>query len=311
VSEQVIDAAAGPGPATGLSPGEQLRAARERAGWPPERLAAELCLPLARLHALEQDQHDSFGGVVFVRGYLRRAALLLGIPPQELIAAFEACCNGTTPADIQPGPVPGLPPRRGVPGWTGPLAIAVVAGIAVASTWWLLGPSPEGVTTAGTGAAPGPAMLEFTTPIAVEAPPGATEEAAPEPVEVAAAPPASATMPASAPEPEPELRIAETPRPAVDIVTAGEPLSLPPGTVELRFEFSEDCWLEVTDAADRQLAYRLQQAGDVVRLRGTAPVSVFLGNAEGVRLALDGESVPVRPARRDGTARLTVGGGAG
>lgn len=311
MSEQDIDIAAGSGSATVLSPGEQLRAARERAGWTAEWLAAELCLPLARLHALEQDEHDSFGGVVFVRGYLRRAALLLGIPPQELITAFEACCNGVKPAEIQPGLVPGRPPRRGVPGWTGPLAIAVVAGIAVASTWWLMGPSPEGVTTAGTDDAPSPAMLEFTMPTAVEPPRGAPEEAAPEPVEVAAAPPAGATMPASAPEPEPELRAAEAPRPALAVVAAGEPLPLPPGTVELRFEFSEDCWLEVNDAADRQLAYRLQQAGDVVRLRGTAPVSVFLGNAEGVRLALDGESVPVRPARRDGTARLTVGGGAG
>ncbi|MFU8819927.1 MAG: helix-turn-helix domain-containing protein [Gammaproteobacteria bacterium] len=292
MSEQVIDVAAGPGSASGLSPGEQLRAARERAGWTAERLAAELCLPLARLHALEQDEHERFGGVVFVRGYLRRAALLLGIPPQELIAAFEACCNGVTPAEIQPGPVPGQLPRRGVPGWTGPLAIVAVAAIAVASTWWLMGPSPEGVTTAGTGAAPAPAMLEFTTPTAVEAPPGAPE-------------------PAPEAEPEPELRVAETPRPAVDVVAAGEPLPLPPGTVELRFEFTEDCWLEVVDAEDRQLAYRLQQAGDVVRLRGTAPVSVFFGNAEGVHLALDGESVPVRPARRDGTARLTVGGGAG
>ena len=295
MSERVIDVAAGPGSVTVLSPGEQLRAARERAGWTVERLARELCLPVARLHALEQDEHDSFGGVVFVRGYLRRAALLLAIPPQELIAAFETCCNGLTPAEIQPGPGPGRLPRRGIPGWSGPLAIAVVAGIAVASTWWLMGPSPEGVTTAGTGAAPAPATLEFTAPTAVQAPASAPVDAAPE----------------SAPEQGPATQVAETPRPVIDVVAAGEPAPLPPGTVELRFEFSEDCWLEVTDAEDRQLAYRLQQAGDVVRLRGTAPVSVFLGNAEGVRLALDGEAVPVRPARRDGTARLTVGGGAG
>jgi cytoskeleton protein RodZ len=82
--------------------------------------------------------------------------------------------------------------------------------------------------------------------------------------------------------------------------------------VELRFEFSEDCWLEVTDADERRLAYRLYRAGDVARLRGKAPVAVFLGNAEGVRLTVDGSAIAVRPAaRRDGTARLTVGGGAG
>jgi cytoskeleton protein RodZ len=311
VSEQDIDGAPGQGSANLLSPGEQLRAARERAGWTAERLAAELCLPLARLHALEQDEHDSFGGVVFVRGYLRRAALLLGIPPQELIAAFEACCHGATPADIQPGPAPGLPPRRGMPGFAGPLAIAVVAGIAVASTWWLMGPSPEGVTTAGTGAAPAPATLEFTAPAMPDEPVGGPLEAGPQPIELSAPPAAGDTVQEPTTEPAPGTRVAEAIPPAVEVVAAAEPAPWPPGTVELRFEFSEDCWLEVIDAEDRQLAYRLQQAGDVVRLRGTAPVSVFLGNAEGVRLALDGESVPVRPARRDGTARLTVGGGAG
>ena len=81
---------------------------------------------------------------------------------------------------------------------------------------------------------------------------------------------------------------------------------------ELRFEFSEDCWLEVTDADEDRLAYRLYRAGDVARLRGKAPLQVFLGNAEGVRLTVNGAPIAVRPAaRRDGTARLTVGGGAG
>jgi hypothetical protein len=38
----------------------------------------------------------------------------------------------------------------------------------------------------------------------------------------------------------------------------------------------------------------------------------MLGNAEGVELTVDGKSLAVRAAaRRDGTARLTVGGGAG
>lgn len=100
--------------------------------------------------------------------------------------------------------------------------------------------------------------------------------------------------------------------PAPTVVAAvPEATALPPGTVDLRLEFTEDCWLEVTDALGRRLAYRLYHAGDVARLRGKAPATVFLGNAEGVRLTVDETSIPVRPARRDGTARLTVGGGAG
>jgi len=120
-----------------VSPGAQLRAARQQAGWTAERLAAELGLPLERMHALERDEHDSFGGIVFVRGYLRRAAVLLGIPAAGLIAAYEACCDTTRPAEIIPGLPPGRLPGRGASGWTGPAVGAIAIVGVVAATWWL------------------------------------------------------------------------------------------------------------------------------------------------------------------------------
>ena len=120
-----------------LSPGTQLRAARQQAGWTTERLAAELGLPLERMQALERDEHQSFGGIVFVRGYLRRAAVLLGIPAADLIAAYEACCNETRPAEIIPGLPPGRLPGRGVSGWAGPMVGAIAVVGVVAATWWL------------------------------------------------------------------------------------------------------------------------------------------------------------------------------
>lgn len=295
---------AGTEPATRLMPGDLLRAARERAGWTEERLAAELCLPLDRMRALERDDHTSFGGAVYVRGYLRRAALMLDASPQEIIAAYEAGFTGTKPAEVLPGLTPGRPPRRGPPGWIGPLAGAVVVAGVIASTWWVLGPHDPGVAAPEAGAPKRPAALEFTTP-------GEPRVARVEAVPVEAAPEATAQSPEPAEVALASAALADEQPTDVNIVEAQASVPPPPGTVELRFDFREDCWLEVTDAEDRSLAYRLYRAGDVVRLRGTAPVSVFLGNAEGVRLTVDGSEVPLRTARRDGTARLTVGGGAG
>jgi cytoskeleton protein RodZ len=310
-----------------LRPGAQLQAARERAGWTPERLAAELGLAMDRLQALERDDYTSFGGVVFVRGYLRRAATLLGLPPGELIAAYEACCNGVKPADVRPGLPPGERPRRGAPGWSGPalgvMAIAAMAG----GTWWALGPDHDLSPALRVSEAPRLAMLEFSVPAEDAAAPRPMlpePESVPEPVPESASEPAStAPEPAGLPDPVTTMtdRVAGTvaeslgrgavSQPAM-VVEVPEPAAPPPGTVELRFEFTEECWLEVTDAEDRRLAYRLYRPGDVARLRGTAPVSVFLGNADGVRLTVDGAALALRPAsRRDGTARLTVGGGAG
>lgn len=299
-----------------LSPGELLRAARERAGWTPETLAAELCLPIGRLHALEQDDLAGFGGAVYVRGYLRRAAALLGSSPQELISAFEACFENARPAEIIPGPAPGQTPRRGLPGWAGPVAGAAAVMVAVASTWWLIGAPDQGGRKPGASAGPGTAKLEFTSP---EAPQRAQATPIPEAVESGAPMRASDALAEAAPaagedippEAVAEAVTTEALNVPVRVVDVPAPAAPPPGTVELRLEFSEDCWLEVIDAEDRRLAYRLHQAGDVARLRGTAPMSLFLGNARGVQLTVDGMAVPLRPARRDGTARLTVGGGAG
>ena len=304
------EAAPGTQFSTVLSPGAQLKAARERAGWSAQRLAAELCLPTDRLAALERDEHASFGGVVFVRGYLRRAASLLGVPPQELISAFEACCNAERPAEVLPTVTPGHAPRRGSHGWTAPAAglLAVVA--AVAGTWWFMGPGAGSTPWPGLESRPTAAGLEFTAAeepriVLAEVPPVIVthgDDAGSEDGILTEAESESAREVTDADVRMVDYPVIETPEPAAPL----------PGTAELRFEFSEDCWLEVTDADERKLAYRLYRAGDVARLRGKAPLAVFLGNAEGVRLTVDGAPIAVRPAsRRDGTARLTVGGGAG
>jgi cytoskeleton protein RodZ len=284
-----------------LSPGAQLRAARERAGWTAARLAAELCLPVDRLRALEEDDHASFGGVVFVRGYLRRAAALLGLSPNELIVAFENCCDTRRPAEILPGPIVGRPPRRAAPGWIGPAFGTMAVVVAAAGSWWVMGPGQDVAPMVVAGGDQSPAGLEFSVP--------AETQQAPAPrIVVAETPPASEPTP----EPAAELVPAADLAPDERVVQAPEPAPPPLGTAELRFEFSEDCWLEVADADEKSLAYRLYRAGDVARLRGKAPLEVFLGNAEGVRLTVNGSPIAVRPAaRRDGTARLTVGGGAG
>lgn len=306
-----VESVAGEQSSTLLSPGMQLRAARERAGWTAERLAAELCLPISRLHALEQDDHASFGGVVFVRGYLRRAAILLGIPPQELISAYESCYGTPRPEEILPALTPGAPPPRVIPGWAGSLAGILLVAVAIGGTWWLMGPDPDGAAPATPTARPA-AGLEFTPP---EEPRVALHEQAPElPVAVSGDARATNLPEESAPERVSELTPESSPEPPRTervVAEIPEPAAPAPGTAELRFEFSEDCWLEVHDAEDRRLAYRLYRAGEVARLRGTAPLSVFLGNAEGVRLTVDDAPIALRAARTDGTARLTVGGGAG
>ncbi|NHA15626.1 RodZ domain-containing protein [Thioalkalivibrio sp. XN279] len=305
------------------SAGECLRLGREQAGWTLERLAGELCLPVDRLRALEADEFAGFGGAVFVRGYLRRAAAVLGLPPTALIAGYEAASGMTRPADIVPELPPGRPPRRGMPEWSGRVAtVALVVG-AIAFTWWYMGPpgTPEPLAEATPPAAePAQLVLPQVEPEAAPAPQPAAAEVTAEATAGAAAAavaPAEEVAPESTAQPslsaaaEPGEQLLSLPTVETDAGAGAAALEMPV-TVELRFEFAEDCWVEINDARGTRLAYRLYRAGDVSRLRGVAPVEVFLGNAEGVRLTVDDTPVAVRPAAgRDGTARLTVGGGTG
>jgi cytoskeleton protein RodZ len=313
---------AGAAGSPGVSPGALLRAARERAGWSVECLAAEMFLTAARLRALEADDHAGFGGAVFVRGYLRRAAAILGVSPQELVGAYEACCDHARPADVKPSLTPGERPPRARPAWTGSVAALVLTVAAMGGAWWWMG---DGEGELPSSAMAPEASLEFSAPVepealAWEAPRETVSEIEPATVAGPGLTPGPALAPAPAeavawlPVQEPGPLVLAAERSAVEpqILQDPDPAVPPPGTVELRFAFSQDCWLEVEDADQSRVTYRLYRSGEVARFRGKAPMTMFLGNADGVELTVDGAPVALRPAaRRDGTARLTVGGGAG
>src|SRR5690606_33314208 len=79
--------------------------------------------------------------------------------------------------------------------------------------------------------------------------------------------------------------------------------------VELTIEVTvdEDCWTEVTGARGERLHYGLLESGQTVRLAATPPVSLLLGNAEAVRLRVNGTAYPVpRDGRRGNLARFTI-----
>lgn len=80
-----------------------------------------------------------------------------------------------------------------------------------------------------------------------------------------------------------------------------------PGVRSLTLRLSEDSWLEIYDDQDRQLYYGLAGAGEEVRLRGEAPIRLFMGNAPAVELEVDGQPYDFSARiRRDNTTRITV-----
>ena len=117
------------------SPGRTLAAARRARKLEIVRVATELRLTPETVDALERDDFDHLPSPVFVSGYIRTYARLLGMDPQPLIARFHV---------LHPGAE--APPRsalenkalaRSGSAWAVPLLLSAVVLIAAGGyLWW-------------------------------------------------------------------------------------------------------------------------------------------------------------------------------
>lgn len=72
-----------------IGPGTRLRLAREACQISQEEVAERLRLKTETIVALEQDDFKLFPALVYVRGYLRAYANLVGANPKEIIEVFN------------------------------------------------------------------------------------------------------------------------------------------------------------------------------------------------------------------------------
>ncbi len=96
---------------------------------------------------------------------------------------------------------------------------------------------------------------------------------------------------------------------SVDEQDAVEPAAPDDGRLRVLLTFSGDCWTEISDGTGRRLFFGLGSDGRTVELSGQAPINALFGNADNVRIEVNGEAYAIRPEQRRGrTARLTIAG---
>lgn len=71
-------------------PGAQLAAQRKLRDYSPEYVAGKLHLRVRIIELLEADDYDNMPEPVFIKGYLRAYAKLLGVPAEPLLNTFNA-----------------------------------------------------------------------------------------------------------------------------------------------------------------------------------------------------------------------------
>lgn len=280
------------------SVGEQLRAAREKAGLQLVDVAQMLKLGVRQLESLEKGEWDKLPGATFIRGFVRNYARLTGLDPAPLMSQLDSVLTKpasvlsttpSTPGNITYNASGAREDRRFV-------LFGLLAALLAALVYFLL---PDDL-----------AQLREQTQSMIDSlsrkeEPVAPPVAAPEPAQEPVFPPG--TTPQQIMNPQ-----SLTPGDAQGAQTAAVPLAVvdaPPVDAALpvlNFEIVRESWIEVRDRDDKVLFSQRLLAGSQKSLSGNGPLSLAIGFAPGVKLQWRGQAVDLAPHTRGEVARLVL-----
>jgi cytoskeleton protein RodZ len=276
-----------PGPDEG--PGAALQREREARGLDRQQVAEQLNLDLAVIYAIEQNDFPALGAPVFARGHLRRYAAFMGLDDGEVLVAYDRARHPEDPTLVPRAHLERLPERK-PPRWPwtfgGLAAFAVAAGVVAYLANFGFG-LPGG--DRGNEAQPPVRLESIEAPAAGPWPTSATDTA-----ESADTTAATTVTPADA-----------VSAPTTTATPADPTAAAASGALKLEFRFVQDSWIEIFDGTGRAVLYDLGVAGSTRMLSAPGPLSVTIGNAPAVQLAVNGRPVPL-PAPEAGQTVIRV-----
>lgn len=322
-------------------PGERLRAARLAGGFDLAKIASELHLTSAVVSALEADDYAEIGARVFVRGYLRNYARIVGMPVESILRQFDERWpdEGAHRAVVRQSPR--LPadggPGRGLAGavtW-----LLLIGSVVLFLMWWrgYLGETApqyeavQGESEPGSAALAGEPGEPADLPLAEAASDGAlslplprveladtasaaapgtdrVEYVAPAAAEVATPAPATprnavslVTLPGLNP-PDPAASIAAAP--AAPAAEAGAPVV--EGGRQIVMTFNAPSWVDVRDSERKFKLFGEMPKGTSRVLGGEPPYKLVIGNAQAVSISVNGEPFDITRFAKGNVARFTL-----
>ncbi len=80
------------------------------------------------------------------------------------------------------------------------------------------------------------------------------------------------------------------------------------GSDELRFNFTDECWVEIEDGEGHAIYGDLNRSGDELVVSGVGPFEVLFGKAPAVTMQFNGEPFDLAPHTTSvDTAKVKVG----
>jgi cytoskeleton protein RodZ len=298
-----------------LSPGKLLVWARERAGLSQEQVAKELYMTLTKVRALESDDYRHMGSGTFTRGYLRAYANLVKLDVAQVLAAYDRHVQ-------KHGLVEQVLPRRVESANKSLWQFIILVLLALLILWlvsiWFFDNRQQSTYNRPLAVVP---LAE--TALSVQS----LNESSINQVFASSAAFSSEDLLAGTQQSvnamsDNSLASAQNSSVSDAIQFAAANLSVSSVAHSavlakqvnanqldlISFSFTEECWLEVSDARGDVLVADLQSTGSRLQLQGKAPFDVKLGNSPAARIELNGDQVAIVPALGTNVLSIKVGG---
>jgi cytoskeleton protein RodZ len=270
--------------------GANLRREREMRGVPLDEIAAATKISVRCLQALEAEEFSKLPGGIFTRSFIRAYAKYLGLNEETVMAEFQVVAPPTEEADLSK-----LTPSKAKPAEVKSRAPVLVLLIAVA------------LLVGGYG------LYRYKRVVALPKISGSIPKQASPPPQQASAQPAVSTAAANtaAPVPaaaEPGAQAASANPEAESAPDQSAGVSGPegaPGTgsdsgLTLQIAATEQVWVAV-DADGKNAMQRVLKPNDIQTFRAKKSFDVMTGNAQGIILTLNGETL--KPLGRNGEVK--------
>ncbi len=286
-------------PCAAARAGADLKAARDRLGWPLDSVAHRLRIRLPHLEALEKGDISSLPGNAYALAFVRTYAGALGLDSEEMVRRFRTEAAGFSREPQLRFPVP--MPERGLPAGA-VMLLGLILLVGAYAGWYRLsgeGRLPaETVTAVPERLAPlAEQAIAQPTPPQVEANPAAAPQivlTAPGTPDTSAypAPPVMAISPTSAAAAQLPPRLASN-VPASAAPDSGMTPLLPvtaPDTSRITLRAAADTWLQVKDRSGTVLLNRVLKTGETWAVPPRNDLLLTTGNAGGTEILVDGSA---------------------
>jgi len=265
---------------TGLmgSFGENLRREREMRGVTLQEISAATKISVRFLKSIENEEFSRLPGGIFSRSFVRAYARYLGLDEDPLLEEYQQAANSKADVDLTQLSPPRAFSRPQRPSRHALWAVVVAVGLlALGFTLWRYSHRP------------------LPVPVASQSPPAGSP--APPTSSSPKGPPAGGTQPAAA-NPAGGGVLAAT-------STMGTVPKLPPvtdadGRLVLQIAATERSWVAI-DADGNSVMQGVMDPNTVKTFKADASFDVLTGNAQGVILTLNGQTM--KPLGREGEVK--------